>query len=345
MARESAVATVDKMLRVIHLSNDLAQNQDCAESSALPLADFAQRAGLTERDARRVIKKINLGCGDSLPELFIDLDEESGTVVPHAMRIALDKPLRLSPIEAQALIMALESAGIEGADAIARKIEGAFPQLDRERFASIKNTAQGANLGPVLATVARATGECRVLRIAYRGADDRAATERDIEPRALLFDSQEGTWYANAWCRRAGDWRTFRVTRIEGALLLDERFEPDGEPAHECGLQGIDQAERAVVAVHDPSALPSIVEWRGLERLSDRSGTGRGERFDGVFTPAEQKAGAYLAAIPWQPGSPWLARMIARSFGAVEALRPPELRRAVIAEVQRFKALYPFASP
>ena len=47
------------------------------------------------------------------------------------------------------------------------------------------------------------------------------------------------------------------------------------------------------------------------------------------ITEEERQGGAFIAAIPWNPRSRWLATMVAQTLGGVEVLRPIELRDAV----------------
>lgn len=75
---------------------------------------------------------------------------------------------------------------------------------------------------PHLATVAEALWADRPLRVAYERQGDVA--ERRLEPLGLVLKA--GVWYLVA--RREGDVRTYRVSRIVDAEVLDEPFErPD----------------------------------------------------------------------------------------------------------------------
>ena len=70
----------------------------------------------------------------------------------------------------------------------------------------------------------------RVLRFSYRDNADRA-TVREVEPAKLLF--KERSWYMRAWCRMRGDWRTFKLLRMDwGSIeVLPIAFEPREVPA------------------------------------------------------------------------------------------------------------------
>lgn len=63
--------------------------------------------------------------------------------------------------------------------------------------------------------------EKKVVQFLYYGRDG-SLSKRTAEPMQLRFKSS--AWYLSAWCRTAGDFRTFRLTRIQGLQVLDETF-------------------------------------------------------------------------------------------------------------------------
>ncbi|MEL6792702.1 MAG: WYL domain-containing protein, partial [Pseudomonadota bacterium] len=69
--------------------------------------------------------------------------------------------------------------------------------------------------------VRRACEEQRKLRIGYKDQEGKA-TERVIHPFALL--RWETVWTLIAWCELRKDDRHFRLDRIAGVEVLDERF-------------------------------------------------------------------------------------------------------------------------
>ena len=63
----------------------------------------------------------------------------------------------------------------------------------------------------------------RVLAFRYYSARGEA-TQREVEPRQLVFKGQ--AWYLWAWCRKRGDWRFFKLLRMEGVRDTGEPFSP-----------------------------------------------------------------------------------------------------------------------
>jgi proteasome accessory factor C len=138
----------------------------------------------------------------------------------------IDRPLRLTPDEALALIVALrmlaETPGMANRDAIERalaKLEDAAGDLagapvavrlsgDRDRLATIRSAVERG----------------RALRMTYYTATRDETTERVVDPMRVLLVA--GRSYLEAWCRRAEAVRMFRVDRIDALTVLDEPAAP-----------------------------------------------------------------------------------------------------------------------
>jgi predicted DNA-binding transcriptional regulator YafY len=73
------------------------------------------------------------------------------------------------------------------------------------------------------ALLRRAIDEHRLVRLAYYGFRSREEA-RAVEPFTLALGGQ--AWYLHAFCRLRGGFRLFRLSRIDCAELLDERFDP-----------------------------------------------------------------------------------------------------------------------
>jgi predicted DNA-binding transcriptional regulator YafY len=94
----------------------------------------------------------------------------------------------------------------------------------RERFhLDAPGWFQGTDDTPHLATLANAAWSQRAVRIEYRGPS--GTRERTIQPLGVVLKS--GVWYLVAV--RDGQARTYRVSRVTSATLLEDRFErPEG---------------------------------------------------------------------------------------------------------------------
>ena len=80
------------------------------------------------------------------------------------------------------------------------------------------------------AAVREALEAGRALRIRYYTAGRDDVTRRTVDPMRLLL--VEGRGYLEAWCRRAGAVRLFRLDRVDDVAVLDEpaAAPPDAAP-------------------------------------------------------------------------------------------------------------------
>ncbi|WP_062997183.1 helix-turn-helix transcriptional regulator [Nocardia mikamii] len=164
------------------------------------------------------------------PGDLIDLSfsEESIEVTFSA---GIDRPLRLTSIEATALLVALRSiADLPGmvdptaARSATAKIESAISGEAGHR--SEPDTAEPVE-APAVTTVRSALADGRALRLVYYSASRDVVSERVVDPiRIVLVDNNS---YLQAWCRQAEGVRLFRFDRIEEATELDE---PANPPSH-----------------------------------------------------------------------------------------------------------------
>jgi proteasome accessory factor C len=190
----------------------------------IEVVEAAADLGVTEKQLRDDLELLwvcglpGYGPGDLIDMSF---DGEHVTVTYDA---GIDRPLRLTPDEATALVVALrmlaETPGTDGRDAIERalaKIETAAGDL-ADAPVAVRMNADAT--GDRLAEVRQAVERRRALRITYYTATRDATSERVVDPmRVLIVD---GRAYLEAWCRLAESVRLFRVDRIDALIELDE---------------------------------------------------------------------------------------------------------------------------
>ena len=186
------------------------------------LAEAAGDLGTTDRQLREDLELLwmcglpGYGPGDLIDMAF------DGDRVTLTYDAGMDRPLRLTPDEALALVVALrllaETPGLAQCDAVARalaKIEHAAGDLadapvevrlpgNADRLASLRDVVQRR----------------RAMHITYYTAARDETTERVIDPMRVLVVG--GHSYLEAWCRRAKAVRLFRVDRIDASTELDE---------------------------------------------------------------------------------------------------------------------------
>ena len=197
-------------------------------------ADLAERLEVTPRTLRRDIAKLRslgypvyaapgvaggyrLGAGAALPPLL--LDDEEAVAVALSLRTAASN--------------SVSGVGEASVRALA-KLEQVLPARLRERAAAIGQSTvpltgpEPAVDAETLTTIARACRNYERLVFAYRRFQDTEPTERRVEPHRLV---QAGyRWYLVARDLERGEWRTYRVDRIEAPRLTGVRFVPRDPP-------------------------------------------------------------------------------------------------------------------
>lgn len=303
---EQPITAYDRARRLLSLVHEF------TPGTTVPLSDLAMRLGLSVAELESDLETLSCcGVAPYSPDALMPLYIEDGDLVVWGPPPALSRPVRLSANEARALVTALETAlgtSAEKTPLVMRLREVAMAaEPDAEEL--VRTIRMGASTtGPAaLATVARALDERRAVHVSYLSAGEEEPRDRILEPFALLYERH--TWYVEAFCRRVREPRTFRVDRIQRAVLLDEpaTFE-SGAPA--------------------ASAIPSHHENTALIALDD------GEGFSARIWPGARMVTSpesdprVRVEVPYaDPG--WIARQVVARGGRAEVLAPESLRRAV----------------
>jgi proteasome accessory factor C len=244
--------------------------------------------------------------------LYAEVHGDEIEVDPEPYGDNFAKPARLLPLEAKALVAAIDLLGEhipEGSLASAReKIVAALgrdPATDGLQI----TTATGDD-SEVAQVVSRAIAENRLLALEYYKENEDEFTERRVEPYQLL-NGQEG-WYVHCFDLERDAPRSFRLDRIRTATMLDEEFEqrPGIEPdVHGWPRTGEVPASRAArVWVSPERARWAREDRRVVEDLRD---------------------GAVVVEVHYA-GDDWLVREIFKEAGDAVVLEPDEAREAVL---------------
>lgn len=242
----------------------------------------------------------------------------------------LEKRL-FSTADVTTLLMGLGSirsslSGDEVAGALA-KIKGMIPEEQRE---AIELKAEqlvidttpwlGArSCGDLIALLQTAMDEHRLIRFAYSDRAQNKST-RTAEPYRLILKSM--SWYFEGFCLERRDFRIFKLLRMSGATLLDERYEPRAfspQPALEFPLED-ESTVPATLRVRE-SAVEPLTEMFGPDCLEAEGG------------------GTWLARIPVSENERQYKFLLA--LGAdCECLAPKSLRSGFSSYLGRISALY-----
>ena len=199
-----------------------------------PGAALSEELGVDARTVRRDV--------DRLRELGYPVEASSGVGGGYALGRGADlPPLVLDDEEAVALAIALRAAGatVGGIEATSLQLLGKLDQLMptrlRRRATALHAVTMSLRGGMpplvdagMLTDIATACRDARVLRFGYRShAGD--PSQRHVQP--LRLANYGRRWYLIAWDVDRGDWRSFRVDRMNEVRVTGDSFVPRPVPA------------------------------------------------------------------------------------------------------------------
>ena len=313
----------ERFARLVTLASVLIEAGRAGER--LQTAEVLRQLGVSEAELREdvnVLNVVNFGGGSYV--LYAELhDDGTIEVDPEPYSDNFARPARLLPVEAKALVAAIDLIGDhlpEGSLTSAReKLVDALGHDPTEQGLHVAR--QGADDSVIAAVVSQAISESHLLRIDYYKANEDEFSERTVEPYALV-NGREG-WYAAVYDPAREDVRHFRLDRIRAAHVLDEPFtpRPEVDPARDVeGWPRTGEVEASRIARIWVS--PERARWaREERRLSE-----------------ELADGSVVVELPYK-GTDFLVREVLKDAGDLVVLAPPEAREAVRATVARLRVL------
>jgi proteasome accessory factor BC len=283
------------------------------DARKLVVSELCETLQVTELELRQdidVLNVVNFGGGSYV--LYAEVQGDTVEVDPEPYGDNFARPARLLPLEAKALVAAIDLIGEhlpEGSLASARqKITGALGQDPAEEGLQI-TTAKGDD-SEVARVVSSAITRQRLLQIEYYKENEDLFTERTVEPYKLM-NGQEG-WYVHVYDLEKDAPRSYRLDRIRTATVQDESFEP---------REGIEPD------VHGWPSTGEVPDSR-LARVwisPERARWAREER----RVAQELRDGSVIVEFPYA-GHDYLAREILKEAGDAVVLEPDEAREAVL---------------
>ena len=249
------------------------------------LDDAAQALGVPPTQVLADLKVL-LMCGlpGGYPDDLIDVDldalenEDGDGVIRVTNADYLSRPLRLTPTEASALIVALRAMRA-GADHTTREV------VDRTIGKLEAAADQGTALPPVevagvepvgpsptvRAAVEDATTRGRQLRITYYVPARDEESDRIVDPRGLV--TNRNVAYLDAWCHTASAPRLFRLDRIHAAEVLESAVQTAPEEPRDLSAGLFQAAEDArTVTLRLASQARWVPEYYPVEAIRELDG-------------------------------------------------------------------------
>jgi proteasome accessory factor C len=189
------------------------------------------------------------GYPDDLIDVDLDALEGEGVIrVSNADYLA--RPLRLTPTEASAIIVALRALRSSADGQVREVVDRTLAKLEQAAAGSTPLVDPGDDDPGPLAQRAQIEDACRrrrQLRIIYYVPSRDEESERVVDPHAVV--SHHGVTYLDAYCHSADAPRLFRLDRIHEATVLDTEIttEPSEPRDLSDGVLGREEATRVTL--------------------------------------------------------------------------------------------------
>jgi proteasome accessory factor BC len=319
--RDPTAIRPERFARLVTLASILIDAGRAGER--LRVEDVCDRLQITDQELREdvnVLNVVNFGGGSYV--LYAEVGDDGWVEIdPEPYSDNFARPARLLPVEAKALVAAIDLIGEhlpEGAlDTAREKIVaalGADPSEQGLQFAA----APGDD--PSIARVVNAAiARRRLLRLEYYKANEDEFSKRTVEPYALI-NGREG-WYVASFDLGKDDLRHFRLDRVKSAEVLEQGFEPRPEIDAAADVEGWPRTGEV------PASRTARV-WVSPERA-------RWARED-MAVWQELSDGAVIVELPFA-GTDWLVRRVLAEAGDAAVLEPEDARAAVRDAVARLR--------
>jgi predicted DNA-binding transcriptional regulator YafY len=321
-ARPDAAIRPERFARLVTLASILIAAG--REGKRVVMTEVCERLQISDEELREdvnVLNVVNFGGGSYV--LYAEIKEDEGEIEvdPEPYSDNFDRPARLLPVEAKALIAAIDLIGEhipEGSLTSARtKIVAALGEDPMEQGLQVAPTA--GDDSDVARVVSKAIVAHKLIELEYFKENEDEISLRRVEPYALT-NGREG-WYVACFDPERSGVRHFRLDRIKTATVTDERFTPRPEVDPAAEVDGwlrtgeVESARSARVWIS-----PERARWaREARRVAE-------ERSDGSVVVELSFAGV-----------DWLVREILKEAGDAAVLEPQDAREAVQAAVGRLR--------
>jgi predicted DNA-binding transcriptional regulator YafY len=322
--RRDAAIRPERFARLVTLASILIEAGRAGRR--LEAEEVRERLQVSDQELRediQVLNVVNFGAGSYI--LYAELGADGSIEVdPDAYSDSFARPARLLPIEAKALVAAIDLIGEHiprGSLASARK--KIVRALGEDPVEEGLQVAHATGDDPKIAQlVSRAIAGRRVLEIEYYKENEDEFSKRRIEPYALMNGVE--AWYLAAYDPDKDDVRHFRLDRIKQATATDDRFTPRPEVDPAAEIDGwlrtgeVEASQRARVWIS-----PERARWVREERP----------------VVAELADGAIVVEFPFK-GIDWLVKEILKEAGDAAVIEPVEAREAVREAAERLAGAY-----
>jgi proteasome accessory factor C len=319
-ARPETAIRPERFARLVTLASILIESGRAGQR--LVMADVCERLQISDAELREdigVLNVVNFGGGSYV--LYAEIDEEAGMidVDPEPYSDNFARPARLLPVEAKALVAAIDLIGEhlpQGSLASAReKIVTALGGDPMEQGLQVAHA--GADDSDISRVISRAIKSHVLLELDYYKENEDEFSKRKVEPYALI-NGREG-WYVATYDPQREDVRHFRLDRVRRAEATKERFKPRPEVNPSADVDGWPRTgEVSASRIARVWISPERARWAREQR-----------RVVGSW-----EDGAIAVELSFA-GVDWLVREVLKEAGDAAVLEPSDAREAVLAAATR----------
>ncbi len=290
----------------------------------LYVGELCQTLNVSDQELREdisVLNVVNFGAGTYV--LYAEVSDDGTVEVdPEPYGDSFARPARLLPVEAKALIAAIDLIGEHiPAGSLTSARDKIVAALGEDPVREGLQMAPPAGDNPAISrVVSRAVADRELLSIEYYKENEDEFATRVIEPYALI-NGREG-WYVTSYDREREDVRHFRLDRIKSAVAAGERFDPRPEVDPVADVSGwprtgeVPASRRARVLIS-----PERARWAREERTLEQ----------------ELVDGSVIVGLSFA-GLEWLVREVLKEAGDAVVLEPADAREAVRSAGERIAA-------
>jgi predicted DNA-binding transcriptional regulator YafY len=312
--RREAAIRPERFARLVTLASILIEAG--RRGDRLTSAEVCERLQISDQELREdvnVLNVVNFGAGSYI--LYADVAADGTIEVDNdAYSDSFAKPARLLPIEAKALVAAIDLIGEHiprgSLASVREKIVAALGEDPVEEGLQVA-TATGDD-SEIAEVVTRAIAKRVLLELEYYKENEDEFSKRRVEPYALM-NGREG-WYVACFDPSRDSMRHFRLDRIKSANVTDERYEQRPEVDPSADIEGWPRTGEV------PASRSARV-WISPERAR----WAREER----NVAAELSDGSVIVELSFA-GTDWLVREVLKEAGDAAVLEPADAREAVL---------------
>jgi predicted DNA-binding transcriptional regulator YafY len=290
----------------------------------LDAGELCRELGISDQELREdisVLNVVNFGAGTYV--LYAEIGADGMVEVdPEPYGDSFARPARLLPVEAKALVAAIDLIGEHipqgSLSSVRRKVVSALGEDPVHE--GLQMAPPGRDDVEIAGLVSRAIAQRHLLSFEYYKENEDEFSLRTVEPYALI-NGREG-WYVASFDPSRESVRHFRLDRIKSAMVTDEVFVPRADVDPAADVDGwprtgeVPASQRARVWVSSERA-----RWAREERT----------------VIADLEDGAVIVELGFA-GVDWLVREVLKEAGDAVVLEPDDARAAVRAAAEAARA-------